>query len=510
MHPAKLTIAICFLLLAIACPISQRSWSEDKEKPAYEPTANYESRDIEGWTVLVNKRLLNEKQELGDKAIRLLALQLYQIKTLVPQRQVVELQKIKIWLDDDPRNQIHYHPERQWLVDNGFNPDRAKAVDIGVADQFVNVYREQPFVVLHELAHAYHDQVLGFEDERIKHVYELAVAGKEYESVLKIQEHKGRHYALTDHKEFFAEATESFLGTNDFYPFVRSELKEHDLQAYELLQEIWLTEVKEPSSQVRKKFKLDPYYQKYVSAGGLPIVSSDKVADEALLEAAYLINRMLAGRGDIRGAMIDNKTRFAVMAFDEFTTDVPEHATLQPKKYWDRRARGLGATAERPAVSCGEENLLAYPGDPYHTENILIHEFAHAMHQMGLNTVDKEFDERLRMIYEQAMNEGLWKDKYAATNRDEYWAEGVQSYLDTNREDDHDHNHVNTREELKEYDPRLFELIDGVFQQNPWRYTHPSQRLQLAHLRTVESDNIPSFQWPKRLEAEGKSQKAKR
>ena len=52
------------------------------------------------------------------------------------------------------------------------------------------------------------------------------------------------------------------------------------------------------------------------------------------------------------------------------------------------------------------------------------------------------------------MEEGLWKGKYAATNFHEYWAEGVQSWFDTNRENDHDHNHVNTREELKDVRPR--------------------------------------------------------
>jgi hypothetical protein len=86
--------------------------------------------------------------------------------------------------------------------------------------------------------------------------------------------------------------------------------------------------------------------------------------------------------------MAANKTRFTVMAHDEWTTDVPEHSDLRPPEYWDRRARGLGATRSRPSVSCGEENLLAMKGDPYSTENILIHEFAHAIHEMGLSTVD--------------------------------------------------------------------------------------------------------------------------
>jgi len=138
-----------------------------------------------------------------------------------------------------------------------------------------------------------------------------------------------------------------------------------------------------PAIQLVEKLQLKPFYAKHVSANGFPILSSVKVSDAALHEAAYLIDQMLKGREDIRVALIDSKTRFAVMAPDEFTTDVPEHSDLTPKIFWDRRARGLGATPERPTVSCGEENLLCLRGDPYQAENILVHEFAHAIHDMG-------------------------------------------------------------------------------------------------------------------------------
>ncbi|MHA3772162.1 hypothetical protein ACXR0O_11545 [Verrucomicrobiota bacterium sgz303538] len=114
---------------------------------------------------------------------------------------------------------------------------------------------------------------------------------------------------------------------------------------------------------VRQQFHLAPFYQKYVDAGGLPIVGSSKVSDDALKECAWIVQHMLEKRPDILQALGKTGVRFAVMAYNEYTTDIPEHSTLQPQVYWDRRARGLGATQERPAVSCAEENLLAYPGD---------------------------------------------------------------------------------------------------------------------------------------------------
>jgi hypothetical protein len=254
MHSASLVFLFAIVFIMHTQLAVQRATSQDDAEKAqpFEPTSQFEKQEIEGWSVMINKRLLGDKRELGVKAIRLLQLQLYQLKLLLPADKVTQLQQVQIWLDDDPRNQIHYHPERGWLVENNFNPDRAQAVDIGRADRFVNVYREQPFVVLHELAHAYHHQFVGFEDERVKAVFEKAQKSGDYNSVLKIQEHSGKHYALSNHKEFFAETTESFFGTNDFYPFVRSELKEHDLAAYQLMREIWLGETPAPVDESKE------------------------------------------------------------------------------------------------------------------------------------------------------------------------------------------------------------------------------------------------------------------
>jgi alpha-glucosidase len=229
---------------------------------------------------------------------------------------------------------------------------------------------------------------------------------------------------------------------------------------------------------LRAEWKLSPFYKKHVDLAGFPLLSSEKVSDAALHEAAYLISQMLAGRDDVRQALIKAKVRFAVMAPTEMTTDVPEHSDLTPKDYWDRRARGLGATRRRPAVSCGEENLLNLKGDRYPRENILIHEFAHAIHEMGLRRVDERFDARLRKCFDDAMKKELWKGTYAATNYKEYWAEAVQSYFDCNNPPDRQHNEANTREKLAKYDPVLFKRIDETFGRTPWRYVRYDRRMK--------------------------------
>ncbi|MCA9081909.1 MAG: hypothetical protein KDA58_15215, partial [Planctomycetaceae bacterium] len=245
-------------------------------------------------------------------------------------------------------------------------------------------------------------------------------------------------------------------------------------------------------------WNLNPVYTQAVMVDDFPVIASAKVHPAALREAAFLIHNMLRHRPDVLRELAKRRVRFVVMGYQEYTTDVPEHSDLTPAKYWNRRARGLGASKERPAVSCGEENLLCYPGDPYPKENILVHEFAHAIDEMALRQLSPDFAARLQATYTQARDDGLWKDAYAMTNPQEYWAEGVQSYFGTNRENDAVHNHVNTRAELEEYDPRLFELIDHEFRQNPWTYQRPPDREPAgrAHLGDYDAAKAPTFAWP--------------
>jgi hypothetical protein len=258
------------------------------------------------------------------------------------------------------------------------------------------------------------------------------------------------------------------------------------------------------SDEVREQYALDAFYTKLLNADGLLFLGSDKVPDEAFEEAAYLIDQVLEGRDDLRKAIAKLEIRLVIMNEDEFTTDIPEHSRLanheKGKDWWDRRARGLGARGYRSAMSCGVENLLQYKGDPYHDENILIHEFAHVIDDVGLAEIDKAFEDKLANCYEQAMKEGLWEGGYGQTNRSEYWAECVQVWFFCNPpKARHDHTDVNTREELKEHDPRMYKLLEEVFGDNDYEYTFPKDRKDKAHLAEWDFDNAPSFEWPERL-----------
>ena len=246
---------------------------------------------------------------------------------------------------------------------------------------------------------------------------------------------------------------------------------------------------------LREQLKLASFYKKHIAVAGFPILGSTQVSDHALCEAAWVVRHVVGKRDDLLQSMAANNVRLVVMAWDESTTDVPEHSQLQPKIFWDRRARGLGATLHNPVVSCAEENLLGYPNDPYSTENILIHEFAHAIHGTAGQALGPDFELRLQAAYENASQRGLFKGTYAGSNPGEYWAEAVQDWFDNNRENDSLHNHVNTRAELKEYDLQLAGLVADVLGDGPWRYKKPMQRdpAERAHLTGFDPATAPRF-----------------
>ena len=219
---------------------------------------------------------------------------------------------------------------------------------------------------------------------------------------------------------------------------------------------------------------VDAFYAKYCDAGGIPVLSSANVPDLALQQAWNIIMNMLAARPDLHEMIAANGTLFGIIGVDEVTTDMPEYRDLNelwPETNWDARTRGLGATTFKRLSSAAEENLLCYSRDIYWGENITVHEFAHTIHTMGLEFIERDFNSRLAALYNEAKAVGLWTNTYAGSNVEEYWAEGVQSYFNSNLQAypaNGVHNYVDTREELQEYDVGLYDLIATVFPTYVW------------------------------------------
>jgi hypothetical protein len=229
--------------------------------------------------------------------------------------------------------------------------------------------------------------------------------------------------------------------------------------------------------------RLDPFYRKALDAGGIPITASARAPDAALYAARDIVVTMLSKRPDLRRQLVATGQRVGVMAADEMTTDLPEQrdwkkpklddsrltycekvayqkiAALSDRDYWNTRTRGMGGLY----ATAGAENLLGQPGDLYHGETILVHEFGHSVLD-AIQAVDPKLYAEVEAAYANAQATGLWKGSYGMVTLQEYWAEGTQFWFNSNfaykRAPDLV---VATDADLKRYDPRLYAVLAQVY-----------------------------------------------
>ena len=261
-------------------------------------------------------------------------------------------------------------------------------------------------------------------------------------------------------------------------------------------QEIDIPEPVPPPAAIREAFKLDPFYQQWIDVGGFPVIASEKVSPYAVKEAAYLIHKILGHRPDLLQVFAQNRSRFVIIGYAEGFTEIPEYRYLQPSFWFDIRNRGVGSASPYGATSTSEENLLHYPGDVWKENggSVLIHELAHLVHIVGLEQLDPGFDDRLRRVYEASLKKGLWPGTYGAPNHHEYWAEGVEAWL--NPQNTHFVSLLGgTREGLEAYDPELAALVRDVYGDYDWRHTRATTRTHLPHLRGFDPQESPTFEY---------------
>ena len=393
------------------------------------------------------------------------------------------------------------------------------------AEENILAYQIDPYhaedILIHEFAHTIH--LVGIElvdpsiDDKLQNLMDKAIAEGKYANT----------YAKENFIEYWAEGVQDWFNVNAEAPVAngkhnwvntREDLRAYDPGLYRLIGKYFpktdLQISKHPKQNIYKGepdaatlAALQPapqalpegfciqtppegypdFYKKYVDCNGIPIISSWRVPDSCLVQAyrtLYAMTCMLSP--EVLQAMRNADARVAIMARYEGTTDVPEHAGLanDTSLNWNLRARGLGGDLELPLTSGAEENILAYQIDKYHAEDILIHEFSHAIHLIGILQVNPEINDRLATLLEKSKREGRYEGTYAATDIYEYWAEGVQDWFNVNAEvprPDGKHNWVNTREDLRAYDPELYSLIAEYFPETDEQISkHPKENLYTA------------------------------
>jgi hypothetical protein len=220
---------------------------------------------------------------------------------------------------------------------------------------------------------------------------------------------------------------------------------------------------------LRQRYDLGAFYTRHASANGVPIVSSDSPADEAMRRACMIVVDFQRGRDDLLPSMLEDRIYFIMMGADEKTVDTPEFRSLGDI---DQRARGLGSMR---AALCAEESVMCDRSDRWYGESICVHEYSHTMHLGVYTQVDPMFNTRLRAAYDNARSMGLWSNTYADDNTAEYLGEAVQSWYNTNQRarrtpSDGVHNEINTKDELQAYDPMMYELLSDFLPAEPmWR-----------------------------------------
>ena len=247
--------------------------------------------------------------------------------------------------------------------------------------------------------------------------------------------------------------------------------------------------------KLRDEYHLDPFYRKYTTVLGIPIIGSDNVSDFAFLECAWTLDHLLHGRTMAHEALLKSKVRVGIIAVTEYTMDIPENQEpwmVARGAYNDRRSRGLGGL---PLTTCAEENLLNLRGDHYVRENITIHEFSHTV-ASAIRHVNRDWYERLRKAYADAKSKGIYGDSYAGTDEQEYWAEGAQCWFDCANA--HNAGGASNRKELKAKDEPLASLLTEVYGDGDWRYVKTVDRSadassDVSHLAGLDRAKMPAF-----------------
>jgi hypothetical protein len=206
-----------------------------------DPTSAYKERSVQGFIVLVNRRVLDHKKEAAE-ALKEVDSQLGRIARVVALKPLAKLRKVRIWMEwaSDPEALTIFHPSAQWLRENGYNPEKAGGIVVGNALKFIECSRDdQPWALMHEMAHAYQFRVIGEDHPAAQKAYQKAIDAGLYESVPHVHGGTRKAYAATNYKEYFADLTEAYFGKNDFFPFNREDLKKYDPAGYRLMQDVW-------------------------------------------------------------------------------------------------------------------------------------------------------------------------------------------------------------------------------------------------------------------------------
>jgi len=491
------------VLCLIACLLGSQAEAQDApaEKAARQPSTEdrFEVRNLEGWTLYINRDVPRQYPEQTAKTLEHLGWELYQIKLAAPALAVRNMQENNaIWIEYQEKVDLSYHPDRSWLIDRGYTipRDPQSFMSLSVKTHVGDSYRH-PFVVFHELAHGYDYHFIGkgrdYGNKESQANYDRMMKEGKYEKVKIWDGHTGSHYARANRMEYWAESTEAYFAVNDIYPFVRAELREHDPQMVQFVERYWGVD---PEQTVKLEKDLAAYQQQVRQATDRPERAGDSSAAAEYTHTAQYDKRDINGwcvyvspqLVDQPGLCANMLTllSYKLHMIDHFIAE-PGRKQLHEVPIWleigqvgpyIRYCSSSGQlTGERVNPDkCGAVEIR----DPQSMlkwallqQSDVLHELALAYYDRHAAKKDSELGKKTQAAYEQAKEDGQYKSVLrfdgqrvphpALVSERHYFAELMESYFLVN-----DH-YPFIRCELKDQDSAGYALIAGLWEGNPPR-----------------------------------------
>lgn len=248
-------IALCAGLSGVAAaqpaPAAGAAVAGEAEAAAGRPSleAVYERRELAGFPLMVSREFVAEDPELLARVLLQLEADLDEVRAMIPGPALAALRRTTVWVERQGAvveggmsgRGMCCHWSADWLESAGLPREKAGGVEIVNAADFLEWRRSQPYMTLHEFAHAYH-RMLGADLPEIVETYRAAAEAGIYEGVGRNSVPAGegvRAYAATNHHEYFAELTEAYFALNDFVPYTRAQLAAMDPAGLTMVERLW-------------------------------------------------------------------------------------------------------------------------------------------------------------------------------------------------------------------------------------------------------------------------------
>lgn len=487
------------LLAGIACVLGSNAVDLDSPSKTAKIENRFEVRNLEGWTIYINRVVPLQNPEQLARTLEHLRWELYQIKLAAPAQAVTNLQENNaIWIENQEEVDLSYHPERAWLIDHGYKipADPKSFMSLSVRTHLGDSYRH-PFVVFHEMAHGYDYHFIGkgrdYGNPECQANYERMMKEGQYEKVKLWDGRTDSHYGRTNRMEYWAESTEAYFAVNDFYPFVRAELREHDPQMARLIERYWGLD---PEQVLQQERDLVIYQKLRRQESGLPAKTIDSTVpakftptsryDKRVMDdwTVYVSPQLVQQQG-LCATMV-TLLNYKLHMINHFLGE-QGRKQLHEVPIWLE----IGKTGPYLRYCSSKEQLISEGMNPDKAgaveirdpqsmmkwallqQSDLLHELALGYYDRHAAKKDSELGKKVQSAYQQAKKDGRYESVLrfdgqrvshpALQSERVYFAELMESYFLVN-----DH-YPFIRCELKDQDPAGYRLIAALWEGNPRR-----------------------------------------